>query len=190
MRRRMQGRANLLVVDDDPVTLDLLREVMAGEGYEVTVARTGEEALRLCRGGDFDLVLTDVRMPGMSGVELLRAVKEIRPASLFIVMTAFGSMETAIEVVRQGGYDYLSKPFRMEDVRLLVRRALEQQRLRRENEGKPPELAGKFRLDQLIGHSAPMQQVYKTIARITDTRSTVLVLGESGTGKELVARAI
>jgi two-component system, NtrC family, response regulator AtoC len=186
----MTSRASLLVVDDDPVTLDLMREVLAGEGYDVEAAGTGHEALRLCRARPFDLVLTDVRMPGMSGVELMRAVKAELPETVFVVMTAFGNIDTAIAVVREGGYDYLSKPFKMEDVRMVVRRALEQQRLRRENAHLRTELVEKFRLDQMIGRSAPMQELYKTIARTAASRSTVLLLGESGTGKEMAARAI
>ncbi|MBI5835700.1 MAG: sigma-54-dependent Fis family transcriptional regulator [Candidatus Eisenbacteria bacterium] len=186
----MPSRASLLVVDDDPVTLDLMREVLAGEGYEVSTARAGREALELCASRPFELVLTDVQMPGMSGLELLRAVRATAPETVFIVMTAFGNIDTAMEVVREGGYDYLSKPFKMEAVRLAVRRALEQQRLRRENTILRSELADKFRLDQLIGRSQPMQELYLTIARAAASRSTVLLQGESGTGKEMAARAI
>ncbi|HVP39751.1 MAG TPA: sigma-54 dependent transcriptional regulator [Candidatus Saccharimonadales bacterium] len=186
----MPSRAAILVVDDDPVTLDLMREVLDAEGYRVLTARSGAEALELCRGSAFNLVLSDVRMPGMTGVELMRAVRHESPETVFIVMTAFGTMETAIEAIREGGYDYLSKPFKMEDVRLAVRRALEQQRLQRENAYLRAELAEKFRLDQVVGRSAPMQELFKSIARAAASRSTVLLLGESGTGKEMAARAI
>ncbi len=186
----MARRASLMVVDDDPVTLELMGEVLSGEGYHVTLARTGDEALRLCGKEHFDLVLTDVRMPGISGVELLRAVKQTSPDTVFVVMTAFGTMDTAIQVIREGGYDYLSKPFKMDEVRLVVKRAIEQQHLKRDHAEEPEALAGKFSLDLMIGRSSPMQQLYKTIARTSQARSTVLLQGESGTGKELVARAI
>jgi len=183
-------RAHLLVVDDDHVTLDLLKEVLSQEGYDVTVALGGTEAI--ARGTDnfFDIVITDVRMEDKDGLEVLRAFKKFAPDTTVILITAFGSIETAIEAIREGAFDYISKPFKLDEIKLTIQRALDQRRLLNENKFYRQELLGKYQLKNVIGRTPQMFQVYKTIAKVADTKSTVLLYGESGTGKELVARSL
>ncbi|MDI7259894.1 MAG: sigma-54 dependent transcriptional regulator [Thermodesulfobacteriota bacterium] len=182
--------AHLLIVDDDPVALDLLREVLSKEGYEVTAALSGEEAI--ARGMDslFDVIITDVRMGEKDGVEVLRSFKKTSPETTVIMITAFGSIETAIEAIRDGAFDYISKPFKLEEIKFTVQRALEQRRLLQENKFYRQELLNKYQFKNVIGRTPQMFQVYKTIAKVADTKSTVLLCGERGTGKELVARSI
>ncbi len=185
-----RARAHLLVVDDDPVTIDLLKEVLSKEGYEVSTALSGEEAI--AQGADhfFDIIITDVRMGEKDGVEVLRFFKKNAPDTTVILITAFGSIETAIEAIREGAYDYISKPFKLDEIKLTLRRALEQRRLVRENKYYRQELLDKYQFKNVIGRTPQMFQVYKTIAKVADTKSTVLLFGERGTGKELIARSI
>ena len=185
-----QSPVRLLVVDDDNVTLDLLKEVLAKEGYEVTVALGGEESITKGLENTFDIVITDVRMEDKDGMEVLRAFKKHSPETAVIMITAFGSIETAIEAVREGAFDYISKPFKLDEITLTVQRALEQRRLLQENQFYRQELLTKYQFKNVIGQTPAMVQVYKTIAKVADTKSTVLLYGESGTGKELVARSI
>jgi two-component system response regulator AtoC len=185
-----QMTTHLLVVDDDPVTLDLLKEVLTQEGYEVTVALGGEEAIVKAMDSPFDIVITDVRMEDRDGMEVLRTFKKQSPETTVIMITAFGSIETAIEAIREGAFDYISKPFKLDEITLTVRRALEQRRLLQENKFYRQELLTKYQFKNVIGQTPAMVQVYKTIAKVADTKSTVLLYGESGTGKELVARSI
>jgi two-component system response regulator AtoC len=185
-----QTQTHLLVVDDDPVFLDLLKEVLTKEGYEVTVALGGGEAIAKGMENPFDIVITDVRMEDKDGMEVLRAFKKHSPETTVIMITAFGSIETAIEAVREGAFDYISKPFKMDEMTFTLRRALEQRRLLQENRFYRRELLTKYQFENVIGQTPAMVQVYKTIAKIADTKSTVLLCGESGTGKELVARSI
>ena len=185
-----QSPVRLLVVDDDLVTLDLLKEVFAKEGYGVTLALGGEEAVSKGLENTFDIVITDVRMEDKDGMEVLRAFKKHSPETAVIMITAFGSIETAIEAVREGAFDYISKPFKLDEITLTVQRALDQRRLLQENKFYRRELLTKYQLKNVIGQTPAMVQVYKTIAKVADTKSTVLLYGESGTGKELVARSI
>jgi two-component system response regulator AtoC len=180
----------LLVVDDDPVTVGLLKEVLSKEGYEVETALSGEEAIRRGTDHPFDLIITDVRMGDKDGMDVLRTFKQISPETTVIIITAFGSIETAIEAIREGAFDYISKPFKLEEITLTVCRALEQRRLIQENKLYRGELLDKYQFKNVIGRTRQMFQVYKTIAKVADTKSTVLLYGERGTGKELIARSI
>lgn len=189
----MEGEStiNILVVDDDRDTQDLLREVLSEEGYRVVTSGSGEEALEIGKQEGFEVIISDMRLgPNLSGLDVLRAYKSIQPESEVILITAFGSMETAIEAVQVGAFDYLSKPFKIEEVVLQVKRALENRRLIRENRHLRQQLGSQAQLSSLVGRSTVMLEVYKKIAMVADSRSTVLICGESGTGKELVARAI
>jgi len=186
----MNQREHLLVVDDDPVTLNLLKEVLTSEGYEVRVALGGEEAISRGMDHPVDAVITDVRMEDKDGMEVLRAFKRQSPETIVIMITAFGSIDTAIEAIREGAFDYISKPFKLEEITFTVRRALEQKKLLRENSFYRQELLNKYQFKNVIGQTPAMVQVYKTIAKVADTRSTVLLCGESGTGKELIARSV
>jgi len=186
----MSNQITVLVVDDDPTACRLLQEVMMKEGYQVEAAESGSEALERAERSVFDVALCDIRMQDLDGLELLRILKRLTPETIVIMMTAFGSIETAIEAIKQGAYDYISKPFRLDEVKLTVRRALEHKQLLRENILFRQEIKGRYQLENIVGRSAPMLEIYKIIARIASSASTVLVQGESGTGKELVARAI
>lgn len=183
--------ARILVVDDDSDTRDLLSEVLETEGYQVVVASGAQEALAEGKAARFDVILSDIRLgPELNGLDVLRAFKSIQPDSEVILITAFGSMETAIEAVKAGAFDYLSKPFKIEDVVNRVRRALENRNLVRENRNLTPPAEAPAPLSSLVGRSSAMLEVYKKIGMVADSRATVLITGESGTGKELVARAI
>jgi len=179
-----------LIVDDDPVALDLLREVLSKEGYEVVSALSAEEAISQGIENIFDVIITDVRMGEKDGMDVLRSFKKTSPETAVIMITAFGSIDTAIEAIREGAFDYISKPFKLEEIKITVRRALEQRRLLRENQYYRQELLEKYQFKNVIGRTPQMFQVYKTIARVADTKSTILLYGERGTGKELVARSI
>jgi DNA-binding NtrC family response regulator len=183
--------ANILVVDDDQDTRELLREVLGEEGYRVVTSGSGEEALEIGKQELFDVIISDMRLgPELNGLDVLRAYKSVQPESEVILITAFGSMETAIEAVKAGAFEYISKPFKIEEVLLQVSRALGNRNLIRENRNLKRQLGSQVQLSSLLGRSPKMLDIYKKIAMIADSRSTVLIYGESGTGKELVAKAI
>jgi len=179
-----------MVVDDDAETLALLHEIVAKEGFEVETAEDAETALRRLEEWQPELVITDIHMPGMDGLALLAAVREKEPDIPVVLLTAYGSLKTAVDAIKAGAFDYLSKPFVVEDIRLVVRRALEHTKLVRENRSLRGQLRERYRFDNLVGSSGGMVEVYKMVARVAETDSTVLIQGESGTGKELIARAI
>jgi two-component system response regulator AtoC len=186
----MMRQSRVMVVDDDAETLALLREIVAKEGHQVETAEDAESALRRVDEWQPDLVITDIHMPGMDGLALLATVREKAPDILVILLTAYGSLKTAVDAIKAGAFDYLSKPFVLDDIRLVVRRALEHKKLVRENRSLREQLRERYRFDNLVGSSAGMVKVYKLVARVAETDSTVLIYGESGTGKELIARAI
>ncbi|MGH7256220.1 MAG: sigma-54-dependent transcriptional regulator [Nitrospirales bacterium] len=186
----MSAPTRVLIVDDDPDTLALLRELMAKEGHRVQSADSAQAALELLRQEPVDVVITDIQMPGMDGLALLGEVRQYAPETLVILLTAYGSLTTAVQGIKAGAFDYLTKPFLIEEIRLLVRRAFEHKRILKENQALREQLRERFPLDTLLGRSAAMIEVYKLIGRVAQTDTTVLIQGESGTGKELVARAI
>ncbi|HYR86571.1 MAG TPA: sigma-54 dependent transcriptional regulator [Terriglobia bacterium] len=181
----------ILVVDDDHSAQRALIQVLRREKYAAEGASSGREALEKLKESSWDLIVTDIRMEGMDGMELMRTVRSQWPDIPVIVMTAFASIDTAIRSIHEGAYDYLSKPYEIDDLRLTVRRALEQSRLMRENLTLRQNLAEEQdREVGMIGMSPPMVDVYKLIARVARSSTTVLIQGESGSGKEVVARAI
>jgi len=182
--------STILVADDDAVARDLLAEALKKEGYIVEAFASGEEVIARGRQGRVDLVLTDIRMGAVDGLTVLREFKRMSPNTAVVVLTAFGSLEGAIEAIKQGAYDYLAKPFKREDIKLVVKRALDHCRLLQENARFREELKGKDEWSPLVGSSTAMLEVYKLVARVAESKSTVLLQGESGTGKELIARAI
>lgn len=187
----MPNHLNILVVDDDPTTLDLLRESLAGAGHSITTSQSGEEALTLGRSQNFDVVISDIKMGmGVSGLDVLRSFRQITPTADVILMTAFGSMESAIEAVKDGAYDYISKPFRLEEILLILERLVEKRLLQKENLQLRHQLEERFSLSSIVGRTPAMLEVFKKIGYVADGRSTVLITGDSGTGKELVAKAI
>jgi len=182
--------ASILIADDDPVALELLAEVLTGEGHRVRAAPGGEECLRFADAEPFDLAIVDLRMPGLDGIQVMRRFAAVQPGVPVLILTAFATIDTAIEAIREGAYDYLSKPFRMEEIKLVVRRTLDARRLARENVQYRHELQDRYGTQNLVGQSPSMVEVYKLVARVARLDTTVLIQGETGTGKELVARAI
>jgi two-component system response regulator PilR (NtrC family) len=180
----------ILIVDDEQSMRDLLSIMLKKEGYEVATAASGETAVKAVQNEIFDLVITDVRMPQVSGMELLKTAKEVSPETVVVVITAFATTETAVEAMKLGAYDYITKPFKIEEIKLVVQKALEKRLLRQENILLKREIESRAGFNNFIGKSDAMQRVFSLIRQVADTKSTVLITGESGTGKELVARGI
>jgi len=185
------GSSSVLVVDDEEVIRDVLEHLLGTRGgHDLHLATNGAEALKLLARQPVDLVLLDLMLPGTSGLELLQRFKSDDPELEIIMMTAHGSVETAVEAMKAGAFHYLTKPFQNDEVILLVEKALRQRRLREENKGLKKALAETHRTGRLVGRSAPLQRVLRTIEQVAAARTTVLITGESGTGKELTAAAI
>ncbi len=186
----MTGKARVLVVDDERSMREFLEIFFRSEGYDVTTAGDLASAHLHLETNEFDVAITDVRMPGGSGIELLHTVRESSPETVVIIMTAFASTDTAIAAIRDGAYDYITKPFKVEDLRLVVEKALEKKLLSSENRRLRSELRSHERDRSIIGSSAAINRVFDVIGQVADTKANVLLTGESGTGKELVARSI
>ncbi len=182
--------SSILVVDDESSMRQLLEIALSKEGYRVTAAHSGENAITRLKKDSYDLVISDIRMPDMTGVEVLRYVKELNSEIPVIMITAYASTETAVEALRLGAYDYVTKPFKIEELKNTVSNALERRHLKEEVLHLKREFREKHGVDTMIGESPKMAELYEQIQAIARTQSTVLVTGESGTGKELVARAI
>ncbi|HOC38556.1 MAG TPA: sigma-54 dependent transcriptional regulator [Thermodesulfobacteriota bacterium] len=180
----------ILIVEDDDKMLGLLRKVLARHGFSVTTCIRGWEALEKAGQDVYDLVISDIRMPGMTGLDLLKSIRSLSPDTYVILMTAFGSVDSAVASMKQGAYDYITKPFKMDEFVILVRKALEEQKLRQEVKTLRAEVQHKYSFGNIIGKSQPMQEVYTLIKRVAFHKTTVLITGQSGTGKELVAKAI
>jgi two-component system response regulator PilR (NtrC family) len=182
--------SRVLVVDDEQSMRNMLAIALQQEGYEVVTAEDGEAARREIEARSVDLIVSDIRMPGMDGIEVLRFAREHLPETEVILVTAHASTDSAVEALRLGAYDYVTKPFDIDELKLTVQRALEVKELRKENVDLKLQLAERHRLDDLVGQSEAMARVFALIERLTDSDITVLITGDSGTGKELVARAI
>ncbi len=180
----------LLVADDDPGLRESLERTLTREGYRVVVASDGRAALERVQGGDIDLVVTDLKMPGLSGIELLHAVKTVAPDLDVILLTAFGTIEEAVKAMKDGAYDFITKPFQRQQLVRVVRAALERRDLIRQNRALQEELAALRGQPQLIGASPAFRRMQALVEQVADSSATVLVQGESGTGKEGVARLI
>ncbi len=180
----------ILVVDDEERMLQLLDKLLTGEGYEVRTASSAGEALRILGETDYNLVISDVRMPGMDGMSLLRSLGEQGSAAAVIMMTAYASVTAAVEAIQAGAFDYLTKPFKIDEMLLAVRQSLETHHLRREVKSLREEVHARYGLDNIIGKSKAITQFFDMVKRIAKTQSTILIEGKSGTGKELVAKAL
>jgi two-component system, NtrC family, response regulator PilR len=180
----------LLVVDDEQSMREWLSIALSQDGFEVESAGNGEDALKVLERTPVDLALVDLRMAGLDGLETLRRIKQLDDSVSVVIMTAYATAETAVQALKEGAYDYIIKPFKVDELRHLVQKALEERRLRGENLRLRDEVARRYQFGNLIGKSPKMQEVFSTIARLGDTKATVLITGESGTGKELVAKAI
>ena len=181
---------SVLVVDDEEPLRQLLAVILRDRGYQPRTVGSAEDALKELAARDYDLVLTDVRMPRMDGIALTRAIQERQPGATVIVMSAYGSHDDAIEAMKAGAYDFLPKPFKPDDVLLCLRKAEERERLARENRRLRAELRGAVGVDAIVGVSEAMQAVLRQVRKVAPQKTTVLLSGESGTGKELVARAL
>ncbi|MEW6219475.1 MAG: sigma-54 dependent transcriptional regulator [Thermodesulfobacteriota bacterium] len=189
-QERSNSDITILVVDDEFSIRDSLQAWLSDEGYEVGVAASGEEALRRLVERDWDIFFVDLRMPGMGGMELLDRIKEAQPDGVIIIMTAYASVDSAVQAMKSGAYDYLSKPFDPDHLAMLVRNAIERKRLVDETHRLKTSIATSFSADEIIGDSPAVVQVLEQVRAVAEVDSTVLIRGESGTGKELVARAI
>lgn len=183
-------KSTILVVDDEKNTREGLRRGLEPLGYKVRLAADASEAIETLKSADIGLMLTDLRMPGMDGLQLMKAARKISPETQIIMLTAYGSVGTAVEAMKQGACDFLEKPFNLDVVESRVRHALASARLRAENVMLRERLQKKFGFENILGNSAPMKRVFETIRQVAPTKATVLILGESGTGKELIANAI
>src|SRR4051812_912768 len=185
-----EPRARILIVDDQRNMRTTTALVLRQAGYDVTEAESGEVALSRLLVEPFDLVLTDLKMAPLDGLAVLRGALEIAPATQVIVMTGYGTVESAVEAMKEGAYDYISKPFKEGELLVRVQRALEKKRLLVDVGLFSDEFRERYKLDALVGRSAPMRELLTRLVRVAPTDVTVLISGESGTGKELIARAI
>ncbi|MBI5455107.1 MAG: sigma-54-dependent Fis family transcriptional regulator [Deltaproteobacteria bacterium] len=184
------AKQKILIVDDEKDMRDFLEIMLRKDGYEASAFASPDAALDFCRSEKVDLVISDIRMPGMGGVEFLKALKDLDPDILVIMITAYASVETAIDAMKSGAYDYFTKPFNIDEVRINIKKALKLKSLEEENRLLKTDLKTKYGFANIIGTSPRMAEVYGYIMSIARTKTNVLVTGESGTGKELVARAI
>ncbi|HEX9264713.1 MAG TPA: sigma-54 dependent transcriptional regulator [Candidatus Binatia bacterium] len=180
----------ILIVDDDRAMCQLLIDLLGEEGYETDVAYDGETALNKSRTTRFDLTITDLMMPKMRGIELVQRLRDIEGGALVLLITAFGTIESAVEAMRAGAFHYVTKPFHNEEILIQVKRALEQRRLEQELKRLRTEVQARNRFQNIIGQSAAIQRIFETVAQVSDVPANILIEGESGTGKELIARAI
>ena len=181
---------SILVVDDEESMREFLSIMLSREGYQVTTAEDGAQALICLNSSTYDLIISDIKMPRLNGFQLLAHVRQYCPETMMIMITAFSTTEEAVDAMKRGAYDYITKPFKNEEIRLIVKNALERRALRREALRKKSQPEQRSVYLSLIGASQPMQHLYDMIGRIAATKATVLITGESGTGKELVAKAI
>jgi two-component system response regulator PilR (NtrC family) len=184
----MQG--NILIVDDEKTIRESVSLVLDEEGYDTEMAATGDDAIKMLNESDYDVLITDLKMPGMDGMELVKNSLKICPQTSVIIITAHASVESAIEALRMGAFDYILKPFDFDDLILKVQRLIDHKELAMENQALRQEIEEKYNFDNIIGQSPGMQQVFHLIKKVSVTKGNVLVTGKSGTGKELVARAI
>ena len=182
--------ARILVVDDEEIVIRSCLRILEGNGYEIDVAHDGHDALRKVESNTYDVMILDIMMPNLGGMEVLRRVKETHPDIDVIMITGLSQIDTAVQAMKLGAFDYISKPFEPDELKLVVQRARERRQLLQENLNLKSAVSSKYRFDNIIGSSPPMQAVYRLVAQCAPTNSTVLLTGESGTGKELIARAI
>lgn len=181
---------SILIVDDDPELRNLMKDILEDQSFQVAVARDGKEALSCLEDHEFPVVLTDLRMKGMDGAELLQEIVKNHSASNVIMMTAFGTVESAVEAMKRGAFDYLTKPIKTDELLVTIEKALREAMLRQEVVHLRQQVKRDYSFDQILGKSKPMQDVFDLIRRVADTQTNILITGESGTGKELVAKAI
>ncbi len=185
-----KNKGKILVVEDEKSMREVLKILLEGENYEVVTAADGVAGLSFVEKDIFDLVITDMKMPKVDGFEVLRKIKEISPDTIVIMITAFGTTESAVEAMKLGAYDYINKPFNIDEIRLIVKKAIEKKRLSEEVTVLRQKVETTYALENIIGRSPKMQELFKLIPRIAQSNSNVLIIGESGSGKELFANAV
>ncbi len=183
-------KSRILVVDDEESIREFLEIMLKKEGYEVTTAEDGARAKDILTKKSFDMIVSDLQMPNMTGIELLKHVKESYPDTVFMLITAFGTTETAVDAMKMGAYDYVTKPFKIDEVRMNIANALRSQNLEVEVRTLKKELVKEYSFQNMVGNSAPMHAIFDLIKRVSQTPTNILVTGESGTGKEVIAKAI
>mgnify|MGYP005846582097 CR=1 FL=1 len=181
---------HVLIVDNDQAMLDLLKDYLSQEGFSVQAVLSGADAIERVAEVEFEVVITDLKMQGIDGMEVLKAVKGIRPDTQVILITAFGSIESAIEAMKEGAFHYITKPFKLDELCVVIEKAVEDRRLRLENLWLKREVERRYRFDNIVGKSKRMQEVFDLIPKVAQSSSNILIYGESGTGKELLAKAI
>jgi len=181
---------NILIIDDEQSILEVISEMLGEEKYRIFQAKDGEKGLDIIKNNPVDLVLCDMKMSPISGLEVLKRARKEGSQAVFIIMTAYGSIENAVECMRNGAYDYITKPIQIDELRFVIQRALEHKGLMQENILLKKQLQEKYSFENIVGKSNSMQKVYELMEKVSQTDSTVLIYGESGTGKELVAKAI
>jgi DNA-binding NtrC family response regulator len=186
----MPTNISLLIVDDEESVRDSLYNWFVEDGFEVSCAANAKEALSMLESESFDIILADIKMPGMDGMEMHRRIRSLNPESIVIIMTAFASVETAVQALKDGAYDYITKPFDPDDLSHLLRNAAKQIEIKHENEALKSRIVSLDNIDDIVGRSDAMMEALKEVESVSQSNSSVIITGESGTGKELIARAI
>lgn len=181
---------SILIVEDDDQLRIALERILVKQGYDVMAVVTAEDALKVINKTSYDLVITDLKLPGIDGLELVRAVRRYKPETSIIMTTAYATVDSAVKAMKEGAEDYIAKPFNLDEIRMVVGKVFEKREMITRNLLLQNQLARKYAFENIIGHSERMVEVYKLITQVKDSKSTVLILGETGTGKDLVARAI
>ena len=183
-------KSRILVVDDEESIREFLEIMLKKEGYEVSTAEDGQKAKEMLLKKSFDMVISDLQMPNVTGIELLKYVKDSYPETVFMLITAFGTTETAVEAMKMGAYDYVTKPFKIDEVRMNIANALKSQNLEVEVRTLKKELVREYSFQNMVGNSAPMHAIFDLIKRVSHSNTNILITGESGTGKEVIAKSI
>jgi DNA-binding NtrC family response regulator len=186
----MSRPERILVIDDEEVVREVFQRLLKTEGYQAEFCTSGEEGLKLIREREFDAVILDVMMNGMGGLATLQELRKMDADVPVLMLTAYASLENAIECMKQGAYDYITKPFKNDEVMLAIQKAIEQRSLVRENKNLKSQLKGIYGFENIVGHSEQMRKIFDLVSQVAPSRSTILITGESGTGKELIAKAI
>ena len=184
------GSEKILIIDDSPEVLTFFSDFLSGEGFETDTSPDGANGISKIEKSFYDIVLTDLKMPGVDGMAVLQFVLASSPDSLCIILTGYGTVKNAVEAIKMGAFDYLTKPVKMDEILITFKRALEYRNLKRENSNLRSQLKKKYRFENIIGDHEKMQKIFELIEKVADSDSTILILGESGTGKELIAKAI
>jgi DNA-binding NtrC family response regulator len=186
----MREKNRILIIEDDKRLREVLKKILDREGFDVEISGDGAGGITEIKQDFFDIALTDLKMPGMDGIEVLKAIKKISPQTYVIIMTAYGTIDSAVEAMKNGAFDYITKPFKTEEILIVIQKALEDRALRKKIEYLTEQVEQKYKFDNIIGKSKTMQDVFEMIRRVSRTDTTVLITGKTGTGKELVAKAI